>query len=94
MVNAASGLCLAQFRFGIRQYDCLHTAPGSTQLMWTLLTVDASAHQYAFGPTNQVGDTTFRCVNATSSGSGTTALGLPFYSIGAAADVFTVMGLG
>ncbi|MEY9931605.1 hypothetical protein ABH926_006254 [Catenulispora sp. GP43] len=93
VVNAASGLCLAQFRFGIRQSDCLHTIPESTGQMWTLLTVDAAAHEYVFEPTNQVGDTPYRCMGATSTGPGTAILGKPFYTAGTPGDVFTVVGL-
>ena len=93
VVNAASGLCLAQFRFGIRQNDCLHTIPESTGQMWTLLTVDASAHEFVFEPTNQVGDTAFRCMGATSTGPETAVLGKPFYTAGTPGDVFTVVGL-
>jgi hypothetical protein len=92
VVNAASGLCLAQFRFGIRQSDCLHTTPESTGQMWTLLPVDAAANQYAFEPTDQVGDTPFRVMDATFNSVGQVVLGKPFYVAGTATDTFTLTG--
>ena len=56
-------------------------------------TIDAAAHADVFEPTNQVGDTTFRCMGATPTGSGTARLGKHIYVAGTPTDTFTVTGL-
>ncbi|MCU1684054.1 MAG: hypothetical protein JWQ81_4793 [Amycolatopsis sp.] len=65
VVNAASGLCLAQFRFGVRQRNCLIPVPYDPVLdMWTLVPLDAAATEFQFTRTSDAGAGLGRCLAA------------------------------
>ena len=95
IVNQVSGLCMAPYRFGVRQASmCTYPAPNTTFPMWDLLPVNAAAHTFQLEPTSQEGSTMPRCVTAyVVGGTMDRDLVLDFCDNGNPAQVFTIPGL-
>ena len=96
IVNQASGLCIFQYRFGVRQNNCLASSPENTAYEWNLQPVSAAQKKYVLEPTNQAASSLPRVLQAipASSGNPTPPLTLAFYSAGTAQQQFTLAGLG
>lgn len=62
IVNQASKICMVQYRFGVRQRNCLTAVPYDPVLdMWTLIPVNTTTHTYRFQTTSSTGPSA-RCI--------------------------------
>ena len=95
IVNRASTLCLAQYRFGVRQAPtCTYPPPNVTYPMWDLDPVNAAADTFQLEPTSQEGSSMPRCVDVhVVTGSADRALALDFCADNTPAQVFTIPGI-
>lgn len=63
IISQSSGLCLDQYRFGIRQASCTGSVPpDASNTEWTLTQQGSSGNRYHFVVTTTVGTPSPRCV--------------------------------
>ncbi|MCO5999347.1 RICIN domain-containing protein [Actinoallomurus rhizosphaericola] len=91
ILNAASNLCLAPFRFEVRQGDCLHPIV-QNQDVWAFLPAGA-AHQYVL--TNYLGTGQGRCMalHPTSPPSADWSIWRDFCDTGNSSQIFEIPDL-